>query len=318
MDDLRLLGVDDDGVHLVLADPVGRRWRLVIDERLGAAVRRDRSRLGQLEIETGHELRPKEIQARLRAGEAAEDIARIGAMPLERVERYEGPVLAERAHMARQAGAILVRRGDTEGPLGSLVNDRLEAHGVDPDNIVWDSWRREDGTWQISVSYPGGDRTRAAEWVYDTVRRSVTPCDDEAHWLVDGVRPERAATGPGATVRSLRPVSVTLPEPQPDNDPQPEDASAVGEEVKDDVDVELEEGAELPADPTLASAAKKAAGAAAELNRAGEQANKLDAAPSDVDTRRQRLRLERRPREGSPTRRAVPSWDEILFGPTRE
>jgi len=42
MQDLRLIGVHEDGVHLLLADDEGNRYQLPLDESLRAAARRDR------------------------------------------------------------------------------------------------------------------------------------------------------------------------------------------------------------------------------------------------------------------------------------
>ena len=47
MGELTLVGLDDDGEHVVLEGPDGQRFRLPIDEALRAAVRRDRPGLEQ-------------------------------------------------------------------------------------------------------------------------------------------------------------------------------------------------------------------------------------------------------------------------------
>ena len=51
MHDLRLIGVHEDGEHLLLSDSEGGRFRVRVDEPLRTAVRRDRPRLGQQQIE---------------------------------------------------------------------------------------------------------------------------------------------------------------------------------------------------------------------------------------------------------------------------
>ena len=76
MQELRLVAVSEDGTYLVLASAGrGTRFMLPVDDRLRAAVRGQFSRLGQYEIEVENPLRPKEIQARIRAGETVESIA---------------------------------------------------------------------------------------------------------------------------------------------------------------------------------------------------------------------------------------------------
>ena len=68
MQDLRLIGVQEDGQHLLLSDSEGERFRVQLDEPLRAAARRDRPRLGQLQIEIDGGMRPREVQALIRAG----------------------------------------------------------------------------------------------------------------------------------------------------------------------------------------------------------------------------------------------------------
>ncbi len=184
MHDLQLVGVHDDGEHLVLSDGEGRRYTIAVDEALRAAVRRDRAHLGQLQIEIGGELRPREVQARIRAGATAEEVASASGWPLERIRRYEGPVLAEREHITQVARAIVLRRRAGESPtLGAEVTRRLAGRGVDPETVSWDSWRPDQGPWTVAVSFSAGGRDRQARWHVDLSGRSVAPADDEARWL---------------------------------------------------------------------------------------------------------------------------------------
>ncbi|HVT70630.1 MAG TPA: septation protein SepH, partial [Trebonia sp.] len=185
MQELRFVAVSEDGSYAVLAVP-GRsgRYILPIDERLRAVALGQSSRLAQYEIEVESPLRPKEIQARIRAGETAEEIADAAGIPVERVRWFEGPVLAERAYIAEQARAGSVRRaGDSAGPgprLGDIVGERLSAAGTDPADGEWDSRKRGDGHWQVSLTFPSGGRLHVAEWVFDPRRRHVMPDDDNA------------------------------------------------------------------------------------------------------------------------------------------
>jgi hypothetical protein len=185
MQELRFVAVSEDGSYAVLAVP-GRsgRYILPIDERLRAVAQGQTSRLAQYEIEVESPLRPKEIQARIRAGETAEEIADAAGIPVERVRWFEGPVLAERAYIADQAQAGSVRRaGDSSGPgprLGDIVTARLSAAGTDPADGQWDSRKRGDGNWQVSLMFPSGGRLHVAEWVFDSRRRHVMPDDDNA------------------------------------------------------------------------------------------------------------------------------------------
>ncbi|GAA3100770.1 septation protein SepH [Nonomuraea salmonea] len=126
---------------------------------------------------------PKEIQARIRAGETAEEIAATAGIPVERVRWFEGPVLQEREYVAQQAQRVAVRMPGESAPgptLGDLVAERLTRRGVPTDEIDWDSAKRDDGLWRVKLGYVWNGHTRHAEWLFDPRKRHVTPHDDEA------------------------------------------------------------------------------------------------------------------------------------------
>ena len=215
MQELRFVAVSEDGRYAVLAVP-GRsaRFTLPIDERLRAVALGQTSRLVQYEIEVESPLRPKEIQARIRAGETVEEIADAAGIAVERVRWFEGPVLAERAYAAQQAQTASVRRlGDaapsTPGPrLGEIVTERLKMFGSDPEDAQWDAKKRGDGSWQVQLAFMSGGRLHVAEWVFDPRRRHVLPADDNAARMsLPGTEPPLpAAPLPGeATVTQLAP-----------------------------------------------------------------------------------------------------------------
>ena len=64
----RLVGLSQDGQSLIVATESGEELTVSVDERLRAALRGDRPRLGQLEIEMDSSLSPRDIQSRIRAG----------------------------------------------------------------------------------------------------------------------------------------------------------------------------------------------------------------------------------------------------------
>ena len=209
MQELRLVTAVDEGARLLLRSPDGSEYTLPLDEKLKAAIRGDRVRLGQLEIEMDTPLRPRDIQARIRAGESAADVAVAAGLPLERVRRYEGPVLAEREHIATMARRAALRGSmlnDRPAPLlGDVAAQRLRVRGIDPDTAAWDSWRREDSRWQVVVTYhpprpdhatePAGAEGRQlldesteaierAQFVFDPGRRTVDADDESARLLI--------------------------------------------------------------------------------------------------------------------------------------
>jgi Protein of unknown function (DUF3071) len=213
MQELRFVAVSEDGQYAVLGVP-GRsaRFTLPIDERLRAVALGQTSRLVQYEIEVESPLRPKEIQARIRAGETVEEIADAAGIAVERVRWFEGPVLAERAYVADQAQKASVRRqGDaTPGPrLGEIVAERLKVFGADPDDPQWDAKKRGDGSWLVQLAFITGGRLHTAEWVFDPRRRHVLPADDNAARMsLPGTEPPPAF--PGLTPAAPPPGEATV------------------------------------------------------------------------------------------------------------
>ena len=187
MRDLRLIGVHEDGQHLLLSDAEGTRFRVQLDEPLRAAARRDRPRLGQLQIEIDGGMRPREVQALIRGGLSADEVAERSGWPVEKVRRYEGPILAEREYVAGLARAVRLRGRSAAGAsaptLSARVSQRLSGRGVDPDSADWDSARGTEGDWTIILTFPAGGRERQARWAFDVQARTVAAADDEARWL---------------------------------------------------------------------------------------------------------------------------------------
>ncbi|GLY17528.1 DUF3071 domain-containing protein [Kineosporia rhizophila] len=212
MEDLSLVGVHEDGEHLLLSGPNGQRFRLRVDDALRAAVRRDRARLSQIQIEAEGRLRPRQIQARIRAGETAEEVAEAAGLSLEHVRKYEGPVLAEREYVAEQARRVRVRRGGGAEPLSldETVTERLAAREVDQETTSWDAWRGDDGLWILALEFIAGSTLRQARWLYNAGLRNVTAHNDEARWLTEDEPPqpqnERAAGPVTGSMRRLATV----------------------------------------------------------------------------------------------------------------
>src|SRR6187455_2170448 len=174
MQDLQLIGVHEDGEHLLLSGVDGARFRMRVDEPLRAAIRRDRPRLGQLQIEIDGGLRPRDVQALIRAGVSAEDVADRAGWSVDKVHRYEGPILAERENVAALARKARLRArtgvsgGSSKAPtLSARVTERLKGRGVGVSDATWDSWRAEDGPWTVVLTFAAGGRQRQASWSFD-------------------------------------------------------------------------------------------------------------------------------------------------------
>ncbi|MUL43549.1 DUF3071 domain-containing protein [Streptomonospora sp. PA3] len=261
MHELRLAAVSEDGTYLVLASAGrGTRFMLPVDDRLRAAVRGQFSRLGQYEIEVENPLRPKEIQARIRSGETAEAIAELSGIPIERVRWFESPVLQEREYVAQQAQRASVRRQGESSPgpvLGDLVAQRIGPHQLETGDAVWDSWKREDSTWQLKLVFLQAGEERVAHWVYEPRRRSVTPADEEALRFLAPDADEPLDLGPGsANVTPFVPRRQGPPAAEP---LRPEPARPEPARPESPLPAEPARSEEPPAPPAPAAAPERPA-----------------------------------------------------------
>src|SRR2546430_2220026 len=92
---VRFVALSEDGHAFVLADEVGRLLALPIDDRINSALQPARpggsaAASGVAVPDAEASLSPRDIQARIRSGESAEDVARIAGVPVDRVLRYAG------------------------------------------------------------------------------------------------------------------------------------------------------------------------------------------------------------------------------------
>ena len=122
---LRLTRVSEDGRKLVLVSDARVEFTVDLDDRLRAAVAgelptagEDQGASGQLETQMESTLRPRDIQARIRAGETPESVAAAAQTTVDKVMPYAAPVLAEREHVAERAQRSSIRRPAGEAPHG--------------------------------------------------------------------------------------------------------------------------------------------------------------------------------------------------------
>ncbi|MBN9375024.1 MAG: DUF3071 domain-containing protein [Cellulomonas sp.] len=227
MGEVELVGLHDDGEHLILATSDGQQFRLRIDEPLRAAVRRDRPQLEQLRAERASVMAPREIQARIRAGATAQEVADSAGLPIAAVRRYEGPVIAEREYIAELARDTPVRHETGAPTLGDLVTDRLAARGVDVASLSWDAAREGSLPWTVLARFEVADEAREAQWAFDVSARVLTASDDEARWLSETELDELVARRHLAAVRDVV-FDVTVgAHADPDPEPAPADRTAV-------------------------------------------------------------------------------------------
>jgi hypothetical protein len=229
MRELKIVGLDLDGKHLICeSDDPADKFKIHVDDRLRAAVRGDAARVGQthIDIEVTSMLRPKEIQARIRAGASVEQVAEAAGADIERVERFAHPVLLERSRAAELATAAhpVLADGPSVLTLLETVTSSLLARGLNPDNTAWDAWRNEDGRWTVQLGWRAGRSDNLAHFRFCPGAHggTVTAVDDTASELIDPSfdRPLR----PVAPVAQLdfdepAPAPVEIPIPEPKSEP---------------------------------------------------------------------------------------------------
>lgn len=176
----------DEGGRLVVVGDDGTRYAVPVDDRLRAALRprpvaKGPDRSGTVTVS------PRDVQSMIRAGQTAEEVSASTGWEIERIRRFEGPVLAEREHVVGLAQRAHVRaQGRTDGShtLDRRVRERLQGRGVELTEVAWDAARHEaHGPWTVMVVFPAGGRERRAAWHYDVQTRSIDALDDEARWL---------------------------------------------------------------------------------------------------------------------------------------
>ena len=132
-------------------------------------------------------LRPRDIQARIRAGESVDDVAQAAGVSVERIEPFAGPVLAERSHVAGLALTSPVRRRGESTSHRSLRNAAIEAlvaRGIDPDTVEWDAALLGARRWQITAAFEKSGRQHRATFVFDLAGRFSVAGDDDARWMI--------------------------------------------------------------------------------------------------------------------------------------
>ncbi len=220
MRELKVIGLDVDGKRIICeSDNPNETFVLRADDRLRAAVSGEKSGASQSQsdAEVQSVLRPKEIQARIRAGASVEQVAASAGVEVSRVERFAHPVLLERSRAAELATAAhpVLADGPAVLTLLETVTSALVARGLDPDGANWDAWRNEDGRWTVQLSWKAGlsDNTAHFRFTPGAHGGTVTAFDDAASEIID---PDFA--------RPLRPVApvaqIEFDEPEPQAEPE--------------------------------------------------------------------------------------------------
>ena len=240
-------------------------------------------------------LRPRDIQARIRAGETPESVAAAAKTTVEKVMPYAAPVLAEREHVAERAQRSSVRRPAGETPhggrtLAEAITGHLHERNIDPEVIAWDAWRREDGRWALTGRFTIQGRDGLAELTFDQPGNFVVLDNDDARWLVGDV-----------------PDPVAEPEPEPE--PGVRRLAAVPAEDTDQLTLG-DDVLGITDEPIEAFLDDQPGVDESELVEEAADAVALDEDLDEDPT----PEPPRRPVKKTRGRASVPSWDEIMFG----
>ena len=215
MRELKVVGLDVDGKRIICeAADSGEKFILLSDDRLRAAARGEKTGASTppSDVEVPNVLRPKEIQAKVRAGASVEQVATAAGVDVARVERFAHPVLLERARAAELATAAhpVLADGPSVLTLLETVTTALVARGLNPDATSWDAWRNEDGRWTVQMGWKAGLSDNVAHFRFTPGAHggTVTAFDDTGSQLID---PDFARP-----LRPLAPVSqLEFDEPVP-------------------------------------------------------------------------------------------------------
>ena len=176
MQQLSVIGVEDD--VLILESASGERFRVPVDalpeHRRPAVAIPHRER----------KARPRDIQALIRGGMTAEEVASSTGEELAYIERFEGPVVAEREHVLDSALSIPVASGDIdplagETTFGAAIDERL--NDLRASDRSWAAWKdAEGGAWTVRLRFTTEAIQHEATWGYEPKKATLSPRGKEA------------------------------------------------------------------------------------------------------------------------------------------
>ena len=198
MIDLTVTGVDNGS--LLVASETGEQFRLAVDETLQARIRQVTTQ----QAGRGAKVAPREIQSHIRSGMSAVDVATMTGASLESVQRFEGPILAEREYIVESALNVPVHTAlepdPTQGAstFGSVIRSRLA--DLDAVDERWASWKEPSSDWTVKLSFTAAEIDHDARWKFEPKRQVLAPMNGEAHTL------SQQGEMPGALIPRLRAV----------------------------------------------------------------------------------------------------------------
>ena len=195
---LQVVGRDDD--KLVVMTDTGERFHLPIDQTLTDAVRRPvgATAAGPKRVA------PKDIQAHIRRGLTAQQVADLTGETVDYVAMFEGPVIAEREFIAQQAQAIQFAHGsDRDGHTSFGESVRARLNDIGAGTATWSAWKEESG-WFVEAAFADSNEVEhKAVWSFDPRKQILVPQNDDATAL------SQSEPIQGPLIPRLRPVVAT-------------------------------------------------------------------------------------------------------------
>ena len=179
MRELRIIDVDNS--TLIVAHPDGEEFRIAIDAASLSRLRGARS------ANDGVRVSPKDVQAHIRAGLSADEVAALTGASLDFISRFEGPVLAEREFIINSALAIETQAtvdletGETSSAFGALIHSRLR--DISASGERWASWKESDGSWVVKLEFVASEVDHDARWAFEPRKHALSPLNSDAATL---------------------------------------------------------------------------------------------------------------------------------------
>jgi hypothetical protein len=175
---LRAVAVENGAVVATGED--GTQYRIELDDELRARLRGPSMGSSGVRRST-----PREIQTFIRGGMSAEQVAKFTGAPVEYVQRYEGPILAERQYMVESALSVPVQAvpglDDLDAPpptFGVVLEERLEQ--LSATGSRWSSWKEPEGGWVVKLAFTADGIDHDARWSFEAKKMLLTPLNGEA------------------------------------------------------------------------------------------------------------------------------------------
>ena len=148
-------------------------------------------------------MRPNEIQARLRAGATATELADEMGVAESRLDVYAHPVLLERAQVAEAAKQSHPVRedGPAKQTLFEILATAFAARGHSISDAEWDATREQGDSWVVHVTWKAGLTENEALWTFKRSMGSAAQTEARNAMAADLTDPDFAQP-----VRSLSAV----------------------------------------------------------------------------------------------------------------